>query len=629
MPNLQSEQAKKRILIGLENGLTVEQACRTADRSVKSFEYYKKSDPDFSAAVSTIRESHRRAGAPPEPVDFPTFRKRYLGRDTFWHQHQWIDLLDGKAPRDLHPAQRYEPAEQHLLLINCPPDHSKTTTITVDWVVYRMCHDPNVRVRLISKTATFAQTFLYEIKTILTHPKYRELQLDYGPVGGWKGSADSWTATQIYLGGDVRDSGEKDPTVAVAGIGGQIYGSRADLIIVDDAVVLSNAMEFDKQIRWLQQEAMSRLTGQGVLLVVGTRVAPVDLYSELRNPERYPEGETPWTYFAQPALMEGADDPEKWLTLWPRTNTPCGCRGICKGSTEPGPDGLFPKYDGAHLAAKRRTQLTDTWPLVYQQQDVADDAVFKAALVARAVNGQRMAGPLKAGAVGHPEQGGLGHYLIGSMDPAMVGNTAAIVYSVDRATGKRYVLDIHDQPAMTPAAIKDLIKKWTEKYHLNEWRIEKNAFQQYLTQDADLRDWLAGRGCVLKEHHTGTGKWDAEFGVASVAPLFGSMDENTGRTITDPLIELPATKRHEAAKRLVEQLVSWTPEAARKQRGPKTDIVMALWFAEIRAREVISGGKQRAYYVENKYVTPLGKRARAVVNLDELYLRNQRQVVRL
>jgi hypothetical protein len=36
----------------------------------------------------------------------------------------------------------------------------------------------------------------------------------------------------IYL-GTGRDSGEKDPTVQALGFGSQIYGARADLIIVE------------------------------------------------------------------------------------------------------------------------------------------------------------------------------------------------------------------------------------------------------------------------------------------------------------------------------------------------------------------------------------------------------------
>ena len=632
--NVATKKAQDKVLEGLELGLTVDQACRRANRSPRTYDGWMGRDPQFKERVAAIRRLHARGGEAPietaegQTISFSEFRSKYLKRDTFPHQQQWIDVLEGREPDLFHPAITYEPGQPDMVVVNTAPFHAKTVTLSVDYVVYRLALNPNIRVLLISKTQGMSKKFLYQIKTILTHPMYRDLQIDFGPSGGWKQSADAWTANLIYLGSEIRDSGEKDPTCEALGIGGHIYGARADLIIIDDPVDGSNAHDFDKQIDWIQREVLSRLTADGTCIIAGSRVAPIDLYSEIRSPERYFDGESPWTYLAQPALLTGADDPRDWITLWPKTNMACGCRKVCHGHQDPDDNGLYAKWDGPHLAMRRAQLDTQRWSMVYQQQIVSDDAVFPPHLVNRAVNQTRMAGPLKAGVPGHPEQGDLGHYRIGSMDPAMVGNTAAIVMSVDRASSKRYVLDVHDEPAMTPSSIKGLIKRWTEKYGLHEWRIEKNAFQQYLTQDAELREWLAGRGCVLKEHHTGAGKWDSEFGVASLAPLFGDVDRNTGRTIVEPLIELPATKRHEAAKRMVEQLVTWTPEAAKKQRGTKTDIVMALWFAEIRAREVASEGKSKAYFMQNnKYLTPLGKAARRVINLDEAYLAQRRRVI--
>ena len=60
----------------------------------------------------------------------------------------------------------------------------------------------------------------------------------------------------------------------------------------------------------------------GQLLVVGTRVAPVDLYRELRNPEHYTDAKIPWTYLAMPAVLGYGDDPSDWETLWPKCDLP-------------------------------------------------------------------------------------------------------------------------------------------------------------------------------------------------------------------------------------------------------------------------------------------------------------------
>ena len=83
-------------------------------------------------------------------------------------------------------------------------------------------------------------------------------------------------------------------------MGGQIYGSRADLIICDDCITLTNAHQWTDQMDWLRQEVASRLGPAGKLLVIGTRVAALGPVPGLRNPEHYSDKHTPWTYLGQP-----------------------------------------------------------------------------------------------------------------------------------------------------------------------------------------------------------------------------------------------------------------------------------------------------------------------------------------
>jgi hypothetical protein len=114
-------------------------------------------------------------------------------------------------------------------------------TITINYVTYRIVKNPNISVIVISKTQEQAKKFLYAIKQRLTHPRYADLQVPFGPADGYKATADQWSANKIYLGGDIRDNDAKDPTVEAIGMGGQVYGARADLIVLDDVVTLSNA----------------------------------------------------------------------------------------------------------------------------------------------------------------------------------------------------------------------------------------------------------------------------------------------------------------------------------------------------------------------------------------------------
>jgi hypothetical protein len=166
-------------------------------------------------------------------------------------------------------------------------------------------------------------------------------------------------------------------------------------------------------------------------------------------------------------------------------------------------------------------------------------------------------------------------------------------------------------PAPTPAQIRELIFTWTEKYKPKVWIIEKNAFQLFLTQDEEINKFLASRGIRLVSHYTGANKMDAEFGVASMAPLFGMLKDNHFIKGTN-LIDLPAAD-NENVKALIEQLITWSAGTKNKQDGP-----MALWFAETQMRDYIN--QQGAYnnsFVKNPFQTRGQIAARKVVNIEE------------
>jgi hypothetical protein len=475
--------------------------------------------------------------------------------------------------------------------------------VTINYVTKVIATNPNIRIKVVSKTQQMAKDFLYAVKQRLTNPGWADLQRAYAPVEGFKATADKWTQDAIYLD---RESGEKDPTLQALGIGGQIYGARADIIILDDCVTLTNVAEYEKQIRWIQQEVLTRVGPTGKILVVGTRVDAIDMYKELRNPERYPDGKSPWTYLAMPAVLEFKDDPKDWVTLWPKSDKPWD-----GDPTPPDEDGLYPRWDGYHLRRRRGVLDPKTWAMVYQQQDVDSTAVFPAECVRGSVSGMRKPGPLIPGAPGHPESL-QSQFIICSMDPAMSGDTFSIAYSGDRSNQKRYVLEASRMPAPTPQQIRELIFSWTEKYNPQVWVIEKNAFQLFLTQDTEIRNYLSSRGIRLIEHYTGKNKMDAEFGVASMSSLFGISKDN--KFIKDSnLIELPHAD-NEHIKALIEQLITWSAGTKNKQDGP-----MALWFAETQMRDYINQlGSYGNGFIRNPFATRGQMAKRKVINIEEL-----------
>jgi hypothetical protein len=604
------KEAKAKVLEFVSQGLSLEDAIARSDRKPDVMKSWRQ-DEQFMKSLEKARLSGEKVlsittGDAKYKIGFEQFSAEFLDSPIFPHHRSWIDILEGREPSYTHDSMVYEPASSKRLLLNVPPEHAKSTVITVNYCVYRIAMDPNIKITIVSKTQERAKEYLYSIKQRLSHERWAKMQSVYGSAGGWKEDADTWKADRIYLS---RDSTEKDPTVQALGVGGQITGARSNLIILDDVVTTSNAHEWEKQLLWLQRDVVTRLGDSGKLLIVGTRIASNDLYREIRNPEHWTGGKTPFTYMSMPAVLEYDDDPEKWVTLWPKSNIPW------EGSDDdilPDEDGLYPKWNGPALFRRRSEVSPAAWALVYQQQDVQEDSIFPPACVQGSVNRMRKRGPLKPGTPGHPSEKGQWYTIMG-LDPAMSGNTAAVIMTVDRQTRNRYILDVENMQEPTPQKIQKLIEDWVGKYSPQEIRIETNAHQKAYALDENLRTFLASNGVRFSSQFTGRNKWDTSFGVAAMSGLFGTMRGNSHQD--DNLIELPSQDGSEGIKALIQQLITWKPDT----KG-KTDCVMALWFCELRAREVIGTTRMGQSHLPNKWATPRQQRERYMVNLNDYEL---------
>ena len=600
------EKGKEMVLGMLSQGISTKVAMEQVGRNESTYRQWTFKDEDFkvkaAAAKAAAKEAKEESGDVSN-ISFEQFSSEYLDSKLWPHHLNWIDMLEGREPRWLHPAMTYEQGKAKRLLINVPPHHAKSTVITANYVTYRIVTNPNTRVVIVSKTQGMARKFLRQIKDRLTHPNFSKMQVAFGPQGGYKADATKWSADDIYL-GTGRDSGQKDPTVQALGIGSQIYGTRADLIILDDVVMDTNAHEWQKQIEWLQEMVITRLGRHGTLLIVGTRVAPLDLYKALRDPKHWTGGKSPFTYMAMPAVLDFAEKPEEWVTLWPETDIPESDEDEMK------PNGFYPQWDGRALFDRRSEVSPNAWAMVYQQEDVSEDAIFSPLCVQGSVQGARKTGKLNPHAPQHPKDIS-SLYTIISMDPAMTGASGFVAQAYNRTDGKIYVLDCIKMTGTTPQKIRTLIEEWVEKYKPQEFRVEINAHQKAYALDTELIQWLAVRGCQLKPHFTGKQKWDVSIGVASMATLFGTAID--GRFQDNNTIELPSNEGSEGIKALVQELITWKPET----KNP-TDCVMALWFGIIRIREMMMEQGYGNQHSKNRWSTKAQRSTRLTVNLDEV-----------
>lgn len=612
---LKKPDAKRQLLRMVQSGVGIGDAVSELGYAYQTYEQWRKADFAWAQEVSRARRIHV-VGAQVtdrlvkgERLAFPEFSRKYLRAEVFPHTQNVVDLLEERDPQWMHPSMTFVRGEQQLIIVNMPPEHAKTMSVTINYATHQTVMNPNIRGLVVSKTRDMSMKMLYAVKARLTEPAYVDLIDDYAPAGGFDGGGGKWTQDTIYLNPEIRDSGEKDPTWQALGIRGHIYGTRADLIIMDDPVDLSNAHEFNKQIEWIITEVLSRLSPNGTLIIVGTRLAPQDLYAEIQKPEMYPDEVSPWTYLSMPAVLEFADDPKDWVTLWPRTNQ----REVGRHDEVPDEDGLYPKWNGPRLSTKRGRMTPSLWARVYQQQQVAEDTTFKEQDIRGCINGNRLTGVIPKGMANCRPTGMDGLIVVAGLDPATTGHTSMVVVALDlmAAFKRRYVLDVFNKPNCAPDDIRNNIYRFTEKYGIVEWVVETNGFQGFLAHDREVNAFLNSRGAMVRPHHTGNNKQDPDFGVSAMARLFNGWQEGHN------LIELPSTHRSEGTKALVEQLSVWMPKMRSKHQ--KTDTVMALWMAEMAClrRIDMSSNFTRSHGI-NPFLTRYDSSRRASFNIADI-----------
>lgn len=603
-------EAQERVLDMLAGGAKVEPAMRAVGRTEGTYrtwmEAADRDDPDsFRSKIRALREAAGFAAAGREPLpDFPEFCARYLHQPLPLHQLRVWDVMNGREPRDYHPSIRYHRGRDSHLLINMPPEHAKSTVWTINYPTWRLYRDPTIRIVIVSQGQPMARKFLHAIKQRLTGRRYQEAVIKFAPEDstgkvGWRDPDGSWTRTEIYVAG--ADAGEKDPTVQVLGVGGQIYGARADLIICDDLTDLKTAARWPQIMDYISQDVDSRIGKSGQLIIVNTRVAPEDLSKHLRDDLVEFDGTPVFTYLAQPAVLDYAETSAEWTTLWPEA--------------WPGPD----------LAKKRAMQRDESrFALVFQQLDVEEDAVFPPEALQCAVNRRRAPGAMSDEGWGTRPEGMRGLYVVGGLDPATVGHTAALVFGVERSTKRRYLLDGFDLANCSPDTMMEKVKELTVRLGVKTWVIERNAFQRFLTQLDAFRQWMYARGVRLVEHYTdGGNKFDSDFGVQAMAGLYLSCGKprNDGSALWDrtpdtALIELPTPRLSRVTSLLLEQLATWHPTEMRQRQ--QTDLVMAHWFAEIEMRRWLGTGRERQQFLTPQGATRGDLGRRTVINLNEL-----------
>ena len=451
------------------------------------------------------------------------------------------------------------------VLINLPPYHAKSTLVTVFDTVYKICKDRNHRTVIVSKSKEFAQALVRQIQEILTNEELymhseRNLIDDFGPFKP-EGQA-TWNQTEFIVSGRTR--AEKDPTVLALGFGSQIYGRRADEIKFDDVATLENSRNPERvssMLEWIDKEALSRIGKTGRAIWVGTRVSAGDIYLTL--------GGRPGYKVIRYSLIVDDNTEE---VLWPEH---------------------FP-YSQALI---HRSEMSPAdFQLVYQNVDVPGlGASFTEEMMDLSKDMNRVRGQYDPS-----------WRLIGGLDPAGAnknsGYTAFTVLGVDMATGRRYLVDQVAVKQMKAPQMKQHMLDWSDLYPIFEWRVESNGVQSQLIQyDREIITTLAQRGIRVTPHHTHSNKWDSEFGVESMAPLWHA------ELVSIPWGNAPTRQAFQPS---IEEFIGF-PMAVTSDR------VMSWWFAELGIRDLLRRQHLPMFNERQKVPARIRKKRRIVSFADQ------------
>lgn len=188
--------------------------------------------------------------------------------------------------------QEIAEGKQRYLIVELPPRHSKSMTITETFPSYYLGKNPNKRVIATAYSEGLARKF-----GRLNRNKLQEFG---GGIFNISMANDNSTATNWSIDGT-------DGGMVATGIGGSITGEGADLLIIDDPIK-NNEEAQSQTIRdkiWNEWETTlsTRLHKGASVIVVMTRWHEDDLVGRLLEHSPYE-----WERIRMPALAEDEDD---------------------------------------------------------------------------------------------------------------------------------------------------------------------------------------------------------------------------------------------------------------------------------------------------------------------------------
>lgn len=499
------------------------------------------------------------------------FTEEVLGVNNSPHQREWYSILDNKKLRMIATA--------------APRGHTKSTCFSVNYPLYRIEEDRNIRILLVSNAESQSQAFLREI---VSHIERDQSYVDY--AGQMKpNSPDRWTAREIII--DRPRVDLKDPTISTVGVGGTILAKRADEIICDDILNPENTKTPEQRAKlkqWFFEVLLPVLAPGGRVIFVGTVWHPNDLLSEILQ-------DASWDYRKKfKAVIKWPTNINLWdewyaIRMAGTPESRDAAEAFLNTHTKEMHEGVKTLWPMHTVNGKNLGFSFEMLYLLYRSNRVAFEKAYQNNIVSREDQKFKEEWLLRA-----MERGA--HYrLLRTLTPDQRKEFKALTGGIDLAASEKEQADDNAMIGLGLRRLDDMVQILSMdrgKFSPKDWRstivervdglkhdriiVETNGYQVALKRD------LAEYNLPIVAFTTGGEKFDPYIGVESLAILF----EN------DRII-LPYDKSDPYTISLIDQLVD---ELRQFPVGHTGDSAMALWFAYTALRDL--GGQAQSGFIQ-------------------------------
>jgi hypothetical protein len=479
------------------------------------------------------------------------------------HQKEWCDILGNEKNRQICVA--------------APRGHSKTTVFSVNYPLWEIARNPDIRILLVSAADTQSQSFLREIKGRIERDQE---YVDF--AGALKPERpEKWTDKEIILKREKKNV--KDPTISTVSVEGTILSKRADLIICDDLLNFENSRTPEARQKiwdWFMLTLLPVLEPKtGRLVVAGTVWQVGDLMMALLADPTFDYRRRYQAILEEP----GEDTPvrrlwQAWCDLYTEEveGNKENARAFLEEHREEMAEGitvLWPERVGYEELYILRYKDPYAFARAYQNDPASRPSQkIKREWIERALaRGVKMR--LQDAPHLDPDYIALTTY---GLDLAISQETSAddtcglvldkLHYEWEGNKRGAYVVRNIKRGKMTPGETKALVT--TDFYAIRPHgiRVETVGYQEAMERD------LSDSSIPVKGHRTGSEKWDSAVGVNSI-----------GLLLEKDMLVLPSDPHDARTKELIGKLVA---EMIAFPEGHTGDSLMALWFAVLEMMEI-------------------------------------------